>query len=139
MLDDNVTSTYVVEIEDLKSGAGQARLRPIAAQPCGFSTPMLGVESLLDKQEDWVTRRGNPDQKKVGADQEEVHFSSFRVTNEKPDESVNFITWDVVCGNKLNALRECETFLDPKKDQNPKNVRTLTQPHNPNPNPNPSP
>ena len=88
MLDDNVTSTYVVEIEDLSKAPGQARVRPIAAKPCGFSTPMLGIESLLDESNEWARREREGT---GGADLSEVHFTSFRRdSNDTVDEAINF-------------------------------------------------
>ena len=125
MLDDNVTSTYVVEIEDLLKAPGQARVRPVAAKPCGFSTPMLGVESLLDESNEWTIRKR--EQGTGGADRQEVRFTSFRRgdPNDTPDEAINFDAQDVIGqhdqrGSTIKALRKQEgrsAFLniDPKQ------------------------
>ena len=134
MLDDNVTSTYVVEIEDLSKASGQARVRPIEAKPCGFSTPMLGIESLLDESNEWRARRkhegtGEEDTGgcKGGADRQEVHFTSFRHDPndpDKPDEAINFDAQDVIGqldqrGKTIKALpqQDQSVFLniDPKQ------------------------
>ena len=89
-----MTSTYVVEIEDLLKAPGQARVRPVAAKPCGFSTPMLGVESLLDKSNEWTIHKRQ--QGTGGADLQEVRFTSFRRgdPNDTPDEAINFDAQD---------------------------------------------
>ena len=131
MLDDNITSTWLVEIEDILHVAGQVRARPIEAQPCGFSTLMLGVESLLDKKDDWSKRlRVDGTQPgEGGIDREEVHFSSWR-----KEEAVNFDAYDAVkaLGSKAKPLptnrESCFLALNPK-DLNPKDqVRVSRKP-----------